>query len=199
MRDSGNAICWGRNDYGQATPPENERFMSISNGPEHACGLRNDGSAVCWGNNWGDKATPPEDERFTAISSGGAHTCGLREDRSIVCWGENKYGQATPPFDERLVDISSGKHHTCGLRADGGAVCWGRNYVTMSQEEERQRQCRGLRQCPPMRNDIAMPPEGEGLTVVSSGYWHTCGLRANGSAICWGFDGKRKSMGDTGK
>ena len=59
LRDDGNAVCWGRNNYGQATPPENERFMSISSGPEHTCGLKDDGSAVCWGNNSEGQASPP--------------------------------------------------------------------------------------------------------------------------------------------
>ena len=32
----------------------------------------------------------------------------------------------------------------------------------------------------------SVPPEDERFTAVSSGDAHTCGLRADGSAVCWG-------------
>ena len=163
LRDDGKAVCWGRNDDGQAKPPENERFASISSGGFHTCGLREDGIAVCWGSNDSGQAKPPEDERFTAVSSGFLHTCGLREDGIIVCWGYNKEGPTSPPEDERFTAISSGINYTCGLRAYGGVLCWGRH--TFGQ---------------------ATPMEGQKFSAISSGGNHTCGLREDGSAVCWG-------------
>ena len=102
LRADGSPVCWGNSDYGQATPPEGERFATVSSGANHTCALRADGAAVCWGAALGDKYTsygyttvvgwgqsePPEGERFSSISSGASHTCGLRLDGTVLCWGK---------------------------------------------------------------------------------------------------------------
>ena len=169
LRADGAAVCWGSDRYGQATPPADQRFVSISSGEAHTCGLRADGAAVCWGVKEEDhgQATPPADQRFVSISSGSHHTCGLRADGAAVCWGSDRYGKATPPAGQRFVSISSGWFHTCGLRADGAAVCWGYG-----------------------SNGRATPPADQRLVSISSGPYHTCGLRADGAAVCWGGKGE---------
>lgn len=35
------------------------RFVAISSGESHTCGLREDGSAACWGDNDYGQASPP--------------------------------------------------------------------------------------------------------------------------------------------
>ena len=45
----GAPVCWGIDDYGQATPPADERFTALSSGERHVCALRADGTPVCWG------------------------------------------------------------------------------------------------------------------------------------------------------
>ena len=171
LRADGAAVCWGDNDYRQATPPAGENFVAISSGAWHTCGLRADGAAVCWGR----QATPPAGATFVAISSGAWHTCGLRADGAAVCWGQNFVGQATPPAGENFAAISSGQSHTCGLRADGAAVCWGRNY-----------------------SGQATPPAGGNFAAISSGSRHTCGLRADGAAVCWGQNGSGQATPPAG-
>lgn len=61
----GFAYCWGRNDFGQlgngsadpfsATPVQvgdgTLKFLSVSVGSHHACGVSEDGDAYCWGRN----------------------------------------------------------------------------------------------------------------------------------------------------
>ena len=98
LRQDGRAVCWGfefddLEESGQdprmlfSTPdaPRDERFVSISSGLAHACGLREDGVAVCWGarNSRIDEgqSRPPPDQRFVSISSGWLHTCGLRREQ----------------------------------------------------------------------------------------------------------------------
>ena len=85
LRPDGRAVCWGRNDYGQASPPPGERFVSISAGAANTCALRSDGTVACWGSE--EQASPPDDEQFASISSSGGHTCGLRPNGSAICWG----------------------------------------------------------------------------------------------------------------
>ena len=131
LDESGSAYCWGLDDYGQATPPQDVVFASLSTGSLHTCGLTPDGSPVCWGRNENGESEPPIGETFVAISSGSGHTCALREDGTPVCWGKNtdRYGntvgQATPPEGETFSIISSGGDHTCGIQTDDTMRCWG--------------------------------------------------------------------------
>ena len=166
LNPDGNPVCWGRNDYGQATPPSGEKLTAISSGDYHTCGLRLDGIPVCWGVDALVRTTPVAGEKLVTISSGESHICGLRTDGIPVCWGGNRVGQATPPVGERLHSISSRSHsHTCGLRQDGTPVCWGGNWYRQ-----------------------ASPPAGERLTTISSGRDHTCGLHTDGIPVCWGLN-----------
>ena len=53
LATDGTAYYWGENDHGQAAPPDNERFSSITTGQSHSCGLRkSDGSASMLGLRW---------------------------------------------------------------------------------------------------------------------------------------------------
>ena len=53
------AVCWGDNRYEQASPPKGERFVAVSGGSLHSCGIREDGTVVCWGyDNYGQVSPP---------------------------------------------------------------------------------------------------------------------------------------------
>jgi alpha-tubulin suppressor-like RCC1 family protein len=69
IQPDGTAQCWGRNDYGQASPPSGG-FTAVSVGDSHACGIRSDGSVQCWGANDYSQSSPPSGT-FTQISAGG--------------------------------------------------------------------------------------------------------------------------------
>ena len=71
------------------------RFISVSAGYHHTCGLLETGAVQCWGLDNFDQSTPPTGT-FTAVSAGGLHTCGLLETGAVQCWGFDKYGQSTP-------------------------------------------------------------------------------------------------------
>ena len=61
VRTDGSLACWGKNDSGEATPPDGE-FASVSAGGGHTCGLRRDGTVACWGYDYNGQATPPAGE-----------------------------------------------------------------------------------------------------------------------------------------
>ena len=145
LRHDGTIACWGRDDQGQASPPEGTvvvpegaRLVAVSAGDEHVCGLFDDGEVACWtasGQGW---STPFRGERLVALDSGGSHTCGLREDGTAVCRGHfgNDTGQASPPANEKFVSISGGGAHTCALREDGSPSCWGADRSFLGSQPE---------------------------------------------------------------
>ena len=91
-------LCWGNDDYGQASPLEGETFAAISSGFNHTCGLLEDDAAVCWGAHYDldGASSPPEGEIFAAVSTGNGHrkAAGCYEkDGSAVCWGLTRPGR----------------------------------------------------------------------------------------------------------
>ena len=120
-----------------------------------------EGTAECWGDNGNERATPPPGELFQSISSGFAHVCGLRPDGTAACWGgkwdRSDLGEAaSPPGWSVRRDQFRGMAY---LRA--------------------QAKRRGNRE------GQSSPPPG-GFTSISSGRAHSCGLREDGTAECWG-------------
>src|SRR6185369_10165401 len=49
LKDNGTLVCWGRDDYGQATPPDGMSFIQVSAGHLHTCGVQSNGTLACWG------------------------------------------------------------------------------------------------------------------------------------------------------
>lgn len=162
LRESGEVVCWGDEEFGSASPPEDERFTAISG----MCGIRqSEGDVACWGvDGQYEVALSPEDygenRRFVAIS-GQSRVCALLDNGEVAC--------AWDTVDGRFASVSAGEGLSCGLRKEDGApVCWGNQHI--------------LERFP--------PPEGESFAAVSNSpsLEFVCGLRPDGSAACWGFD-----------
>ena len=183
----------GGGDAGDAPPTEGaarspDGFIAVESGYFSSCGLRNDGSLICWGNTEYEPdpdgavlyVPPPQGQKFTALSSGDFQACALREDGTPVCWG-GPFGILTPPEGERFAQISVGSR-ACGLREDGTPICWSPTTPEGLFGES----------APPddARADIEEspwePPEGERFASISVGGVYACGLRRDGSPICWG-------------
>ncbi len=179
VRDDGSVECWGLGWWPGATLPEGA-FLSVSAGYEYTCGVRDNGTAECWGDDQHGQATPPEGV-FVSVSAGYEHACGVRDDGSVECWGSDSAygffaGQAMPP-EGAFVSVSAGYGHTCGVRDDGTAECWGDDRFGKTRTPDQ----------PTPAPETTRSGEGLGpFASVSSGTIHSCGVRTNGSVICWG-------------
>lgn len=113
----GIAHCVGLNDEGQlgdgtATSRDSlrlvagsDRYLAISTGARHTCGITGTGSMRCWGDNsFGQLGDGTSTEQiapvlvegglsFAVVSAGEAHTCAVTVQGTAYCWGLNMAGQ----------------------------------------------------------------------------------------------------------
>src|SRR5579884_1174791 len=188
---------------GHEEPPN--RIVVARTGYYHTCGIKTNGTALCWGyDNYGQvsgtscclfisTSQPPGDGAFSQISAGQYHTCGIKTDGSALCWGYDYYGQVDgtptstnnysatgpPPGGGTFTQISAGLGHTCGLKTDGTVLCWGDDYNG---------QVDGSPNTTFPYETTGSPPGGGTFTQISAGYGDTCGIKSNGSLLCWGYD-----------
>ncbi len=225
---NGTMWCWGYNGFGQlgdGTEDDHRRpnqvgsatnWKTVAVGTYHSCGLRTNDTLWCWGmngygqigdGNGGFNVEQREPVRvgsstWTSVTLGEYHSCGVRSDGSGWCWGNNSNGQAgdntagTNRLDPVRVkgtgdwsSMSAGGAHSCGLKTNGSAWCWG--YNGSGEVGDGTTDNSRLR---PVRVGTAT-----NWTSVAVGYQHSCGVRANRTAWCWGdnIDGQVGSGGLT--
>lgn len=206
-----------------------QKWVQVSVGYEHSCGVTVDSRAFCWGENdkqgvgggfLGNGLTSGSsipvgvlgNLPFRSVAAGDRHTCGLLVDGRVYCWGLNQYGAmgsgAAAGFDQlapvpvalgrTFISIAAGAGFVCGITAEHSGFCWGR-------DEEGELGDAGyntvLGPVPPFDNcsitgtlrcSLTPRPVEDAsfgfldLTAIGPGEQHTCGIRAGGSAVCWG-------------
>jgi alpha-tubulin suppressor-like RCC1 family protein len=182
----------------------NIRFAMLTMGVGFTCGLALDEQVYCWGaNHVGQLADGTRTDRslpraiastvhFTTITSGWEHTCGVAESGQAYCWGSDHAGQlgrggnvhsdgfaAVPTVvagtsSFRLID--AGVAHTCGLTPDGAAYCWGWNELGQL----------GIGATSFATSSPSPVMTSDPFSAIAAAYFHSCGLRQDGSAECWG-------------
>ena len=208
IRTDSTAQCWGRDNYGQSTPPGGVEFTQITVGRSHTCGLKTDGIVECWGFDSGGQLNVPSGVEFAQISAGGFHTCGVKSDGIVRCWGSDNSGQSSPPSGVEFTQIETGGAYTCGVKADGTAQCWGSDEYGQSSPpsgvEFTQITAGGYHVCGIKTDGIVQcwgrdddgqstSPSGVEFTQIASGTSHSCGIKADGTAECWGLNGDGQS------
>ncbi len=209
LQATGAAYCWGSNRDGQlgagsstscgapsyacSTAPlkamPGTRFVSISAGARHSCGITTDGAPVCWGANDFGQAAPPAlaGAGWVQISAGYSHTCAVRGDGAVFCWGANANGelgdgsQGTVGGPVRVAlpaaaaSVSAGQERTCARTVSNAVYCWGAAWT------DRQN---GWEMTAPQPTPA--PVEGApAMSTISVGTFTTCGSDAAGAAYCW--------------
>jgi alpha-tubulin suppressor-like RCC1 family protein len=126
-----------------------EKWMSVTAGSEHSCGITVTDQAFCWGSGFlgnGSATGSPipvavkGDLDLGAIAAGDGHTCGTLVDGRAYCWGVNHFGGIGNGFlvDQLVpVPVSLGRTFAaiavgedgvaCGVTLDGFGFCWGKN------------------------------------------------------------------------
>ena len=120
----GAARCWGRDDWGQSSPPEDAMFIQLSAGDAHTCGLKLNQQVVCWG-----MLPSAPAGLYLQISAGSSHTCALTHESAVVCWGDTVHGKCDAPAGYDFVQVAAGNSFSCGLRRNGLPECWGKNHM----------------------------------------------------------------------
>ncbi|MEC9071961.1 MAG: hypothetical protein VX938_06250, partial [Myxococcota bacterium] len=134
-----------------------------------------------WTNEPGDPEATPGiwPGPFFSVASGTSHACGLQTDGGVMCWGENDQGQSDDQ-DGPFSMVSAGGTHTCALQTNGDIFCWGDNGQGQVGDDAE-------------ANNFGVDPGFTSVTAgpfvdVAAGAYHSCGMKADGSVTCWGYN-----------
>lgn len=139
------------------------RFVSVTPGWLHSCGLTADGTAYCWG----------------LDSQGQLGNGPLLTDSQDT---PSPVDTSTMTGNKAFIHLAAGESHTCGIAADGAAYCWGAGSYgrlgngSSSNEES------------PSPVDISTITGNSAFVQISGSFYHTCAVMADGRAYCWGRD-----------
>jgi alpha-tubulin suppressor-like RCC1 family protein len=196
IRGDGALWCWGAGEHGR----RGDGTDDTSSVPTRvlAAGQAAEGST------WRD---------WVQVSAGSAFTCGIRRAGTLWCWGagsSGELGEGAPrasALSPRQVQadslseaawsdwrsVSAGGGVACGVREDGSLWCWG-----FGEDGRLGIGHDGDDRALPTRVVASGEPVGgtawSDWTHVSVGARHSCGLRIDGSAWCWG----RANSGERG-
>lgn len=210
---TGEAWCWGAGQVGQLGAPTtlncggtpcvtspvvvtgSHQFVDLAGKYETFCALTAAGRAWCWGSNnmgqlglgtpdAGPHAAPePVDQGSTVFTQLALSTwlaCGLDTSGAAWCWG----GGSDAPYDwtprpllarptriegYSFKNLRGGQFQICGVATTSEAVCWGKADGNA------------------LAAPTAVPLSGP-FAEVADAYLHTCALRTDGTAWCWGND-----------
>ncbi len=196
-----------------------ERWLSISAGYTHSCGVTIAHIAFCWGGGLrflgsGSTVGSVVPSRvvgglsFLSVAAGWEHSCGLNTDGLAYCWGYNPWGAiGNGTTDDQLAPVpiargpklsvvSAGVGFTCGISDLQTALCWGDNRVGQLGSLDSPDHC-GAEQTLCGRSwGVVRDASGLAIPVtnVAAGDAHACAVQRDGTPICWG-DNSRGLLG----
>jgi hypothetical protein len=159
--------CCGGSSEG-ATRSSESNWVSVGVSAHHSCGLRTDGSVECWGcvdvpdfapNDHGQCDAPPGE--FRAVSVSNFRSCALGLDDSVTCWGKADEERSS---EDKFRLLQDGVWASFAIDGNGKVHDW-------DCVEEAPGDC---------------SPTVPGLTDISVGMDHACGIDSGGVPTCWG-------------
>ncbi len=166
----------------------------------HGCTAHASGRVACWGDNNFEqlgRSGPPSDtplwvagvEDATKVACGFGFSCAVVRG-SVWCWGDDFRGGTTTPssvsgtVNPRQID--AGNQHVCITNLSDEVSCWGWNRQGQLGRGETS-----------MREPEALRIDGFDAVAVTAGV-HSCAARADGTAWCWGPNGRRELAAPSG-
>ncbi len=214
---TGAVYCWGSNASGQLgdgttinhlTPTliTGQTFSFIASGAnaDHTCGITSAGALRCWGANsqgqLGDNSITSRSSPVnvsgatsgvTHVSCGALHTCMVKAG-AVWCWGYNSTGQlgdgttsaqlvpVATSLTTGYVQVAAGEAHSCARSSSGAARCWGDNSSYQIGDGTSTRRT----------TPTAVSGLSSGVTWITTGSYHTCALKSDGTTACWGWNNR---------
>ncbi len=200
---SGLVYCWGFNQEGEVgayigvgadstvvkipRPVSGQSFKTLSVGGLHACAIDIADDLYCWGfNNFGQlgnstSATP-------GCTAGALNAVPWTLNNQAICDASLKVTSAVglpvpvskPAGVTSWKAIAAGYRHSCAIGNDNRTYCWGENQK--GQLGNGTSSPNAVTYSP----QLVQVPAGVAFTSLSSGFAHSCGLTASGTAYCWG-------------
>ena len=223
VTNTGAGYCFGGTTA--TAVPGNHTWKMIAAGFSHKCGVTTAGVAYCWGNNTdgqlGNDTTTDSTNpvavsgglTFDSIDVGASHSCGITTSGLLYCWGSNQFYQLgnnvtnqndkltptrvhdpdTPSnnWGTTILKVSLGQHHSCAIDSNSRAYCWGDSWDNNTAT--------GQTSYPKIPKRIHKPNGTANWDAtfidIAAAEEHTCAIKTNGVAYCWGND----SYGSLGK
>ena len=223
VTNTGAGYCFGGTTA--TAVPGNHAWKMIAAGFSHKCGVTTAGVAYCWGNNTdgqlGNDTTTDSTNpvavsgglTFDSIDVGASHSCGITTSGLLYCWGSNQFYQLgnnvtnqndkltptrvhdpdTPSnnWGTTILKVSLGQHHSCAIDSNSRAYCWGDSWDNNTAT--------GQTSYPKIPKRIHKPNGSANWDAtfidIAAAQEHTCAIKTNGVAYCWGND----SYGSLGK
>lgn len=215
LRTNGTAWAWGGNAFGQlgdGTITSRSSPVSVIGGfadwtslqasSNHSLGLRSDGTAWAWGGGGagglGDNTVISKSSPVLIVGGftdwvqlvGAANnSLGIRSDGTAWAWGGNSTGnlgdgtttaKSSPVsvlggFTD-WVQLAGGNTHGLGIRQNGTAWAWGRNNYGQLGDGTTVNKS----------SPVSVVGGFTDWIKVDGGFYHSLGLRSNGTAWSWG-------------
>ena len=182
--------CWGSDGNRVILEtPATGTFTLVSSGNIHACALKTGGTVQCWGGvflqgneNVTHSAAVAPSGTFTTLDAGPDLTCGIKSDGTLECWGATTHNRQDEPTGS-FTRVAVGASHVCAIKIDQSIVCWGEAVFFDKDGDGTPDDIGGKG-----NHTSTIPPTGgHQYTAISAGEGHTCAIRTDKKAVCWGY------------
>ena len=182
--------------YYDQTPPEGEVFINLAPGRDHTCGIRQDQYTICWGDIRDGQSSAPVGAKVIDIISDFDSSCGISTDHEILCWGnERRLKTNRLPVNDGFVQIGTTATYdyyakTCGIDTAGLVTCVGVPMHCIPNAPQN-RPCWRIQfdEYPGYWYDEDEPtpynPAPAHTFASLSTEAPECGIKADGTALCW--------------
>ena len=206
--------CWGEDDQGQVSAPDEGPWEMVAARGAHTCALTPTGSVRCWGANAQGQLDVVPGE-YAQVVAGAHSNCGLDARRFATCWGRSHVEEVSPVCDAAgfagiAEDNACGGCddlgdapliEACGVCGEGKTRCVDANALgCFGDIENACGGCRPLTATPGQAcggcdggrwrcdgaDSVQCSCGDAAWDAVAAGQRFTCGLTTAGDVRCWG-------------